>query len=68
MRRLCKTVILPVFCLVTKMKSSIPIDRELRFYFCSGVEYDQNPWFIEAFYEIKHEIIADDNIYRLIVE
>jgi hypothetical protein len=39
MRMLCKTVLLAVFCLV------VPINRD------SGVEYDQNPKFIKAFYD-----------------
>jgi hypothetical protein len=34
-----------------KIKSSIPTHRELRFYFYSGVEYDQNPKFIKAFFQ-----------------
>src|SRR5690625_7514831 len=47
--RLYKTVILSAFCLITKIKSSNR-PTMLRFYFCSGVEYNQNSWFCKASY------------------
>jgi len=46
-RKLCKAVILPAFCLIAKIKSSNRTTM-LRFYFCFGVECNQNPWFCKA--------------------
>ena len=45
--RLSKIVILPAFCLIAKIKSSTRTTIP-RFYFCSGVECNQNSWFCKA--------------------
>jgi len=28
----------------------------LRFYFCFGVEYEQNPWFFKAYFNISETV------------